>query len=133
MLIKFILIFVIIAINSVAFAKERIIEVSVDYVFSSTAEIEELRNLARDQARFLALEEFGTYIKSNTEINSNTVSKDDVIILASSAVKEKADNEKIQYVCINKESNINKLIYTAIFKTDDTVFNEKVKLLKNKD
>lgn len=133
MLIKFILIFVIIAINSVAFAKERIIEVSVDYIFSSTAEIDELRNLAREQARFLALEELGTYIKSNTEINLNTVSKDDVIVLASSAVKEKADNEKFQYVCINKEANLNKLIYTAIFETDDTVFNEKVKLLKNKD
>lgn len=133
MVIKIMLILIIMTINSTVLAKEKSVEVCIDYVFSSTAEIEELRNLAREQARFLASEELGTYIKSDTEINLNTVSKDNVTVLVRSVLKEKADNENFQYACINKENNINKLVYTATFKVDDAAFNDKVKLLKNKD
>lgn len=89
MVIKIMLILIIMTINSTVLAKEKSVEVCIDYVFSSTAEIEELRNLAREQARFLASEELGTYIKSDTEINLNTVSKDNVTVLVRSVLKEK--------------------------------------------
>lgn len=48
MVIKIMLILIIMTINSTVLAKEKNVEVCIDYVFSSTAEIEELRNLARE-------------------------------------------------------------------------------------
>lgn len=130
---RIILTFLIIMINTGVFAKERVIDVTVDYLFSSMSEVNELIPLAREQARFLASEELGTYLKSNTEINLNVLTKDEVLVLASNVLEAEADYESFRYACVNKENNINKLIYTVTFKADDSEFVKKVDLLKKKD
>ena len=58
---RIILTLLIIMINTGVFAEERVIDVTVDYLFSSMSEANELIPLAREQARFLASEELGTY------------------------------------------------------------------------
>ena len=130
---RIILTLLIIMINTGVFAEERVIDVTVDYLFSSMSEVNELIPLAREQARFLASEELGTYLKSNTEINLNVLTKDEVLVLASNVLEAESDDESFRYVCVNKENNVNKLIYTVTFKTDDSEFVKKVDLLKKKD
>ena len=117
---RIVLTLLIIMINNCVFAEERVIDVTVDYLFSSMSEVNELIPLAREHARFLASEELGTYLKSNTEINLNVLTKDEVLVLASNVLEAEADDEIFRYVCVNKENNINKLIYTVTFKTDDS-------------
>ena len=130
---RIILTLLIIMINTGVFAEERVIDVTVDYFFSSMSEVNELIPLVREQARFLASEELGTYLKRSTEINLNMLTKDEVLVLASNVLDAESDNESFRYVCVNKENNINKLIYTVTFKTDDSEFLKKVDLLKKKD
>ena len=116
-----------------AFAEEKTINVKVDYIVTNTNELEKWTNLARNQARLIASEQFGSYIKSETEVNLNTVSKDQLNALSSITVKYEKNSEKIEYKCINKENNILRVLYQARYKGDTEKFLKKVILLKNKD
>lgn len=115
------------------FAKEKTVNVKVNYIVTNANELEKWTDLARNQARLIASEQFGSYFKSETEVKLNTVTKDQLTALASITVKYEENSEKIEYRCINKENKILRLLYQARYKGDTDNFSKKVMLLKNKD